>query len=329
MTLGDLTGWANWVKSGHTWFEAGVEFRRRMASAGYSGRDEPWLLNELDRTTMRDSAAREVPPEPDLPPYGRKAMLELLQGLYYGELGMEPLPGIVEYGIHFRHQNIPNVAQYKEELKPWLADSAFWTAASPAIRTLAVEVYPDVRLWGVEGSTRNQRRHRLEQYQQHVLELVLAGPAEVAAAREVFERAYTPLLNGGYRARGGDQFSFVTGHGNTIVDPVTMQHFVTEQVHAVARYAAAHRSRAPRNRIGFSWQPCNRTAADQPGCGAFDAAFQLELDAITARMAAAIRDAYGNSPGSACEPPAGGNWCDGRVPGAAFTNAWHTFKTWD
>ena len=38
MTLGTLTGWDHWVHAcaGRTWFGArGVEFRRRMAAAGY------------------------------------------------------------------------------------------------------------------------------------------------------------------------------------------------------------------------------------------------------------------------------------------------------
>ena len=37
MTLGTLTGWDHWVHAvpGRTWFGAGVEFRRRMADAGY------------------------------------------------------------------------------------------------------------------------------------------------------------------------------------------------------------------------------------------------------------------------------------------------------
>jgi hypothetical protein len=328
MVLGDTTGWANWVASGQgTWFQAGVEHRRRMAAAGYSGPNETWLLNELDRSTMRDSP-REAPDHP-VPAYRRADMLQLLQGLYYGDPGMPTLPGIVEIGIHFRHQNIPNVAQYKEELKSWLGDDAFWTAVSPATHRLAVEVYADVRLWGVQGSTRNQRGQRLRQYQQHVLELVRNGPSSIGAAKALFERAYVPLANAGYRARGGEQFAFITGHGNTIVDAVTMQHFVSEQVDAIRRYASSVRGRAPSDRIAFSWQPCNRTRADDPGCGVFDAAFQVELDAITARLASAIRHAYGTSPASACSPPEGGNWCNGSVPGAAFTTAWEGFGSWD
>src|SRR6266516_4475468 len=75
LTLGGPTGWAAWVAvAGRTWFGAGVEFRKRMADAGYRfDLGETWLLNEFDRSTRRDE-----------PVYTRAAMKELLRGLYYG-----------------------------------------------------------------------------------------------------------------------------------------------------------------------------------------------------------------------------------------------------
>lgn len=332
-TVGALTGWGMWVKNNQkTWFEAGVEFRRRMAAAGYSGPDETWLLNELDRSTMRD-APRQVPPEPDVPPARRADMVQLFQGLYYGALGMDPLPGVVDIGINFRHQNIPNVPEYKRELQAWLEDSAFWTAIAPAVRWFGVEVYADTRNWGVSKTSLKERRWKLEEYQQHLIELLRNGPPSTAAAQELFERAYVPLFNGGYRARGGDQFQFVTGHGNTIVPAETMVHFVSEQVFAIRHYAGWHRHEAPAGRIGFSWQPCNRKTAEQAGCDPVDATFVAELDAISARLAESIRYAYGPgnaSAAAACGPPKSGvDWCRGEVPGAAFTDAWRDFGRWD
>ena len=59
ITLGTLVGWNRWVNAvpGRTWFGAGVEFRRRMAVAGYRvDLGETWLLNEFDRSTRRDEA---------------------------------------------------------------------------------------------------------------------------------------------------------------------------------------------------------------------------------------------------------------------------------
>ena len=128
-TLGEGTGWANWVLASpddnQTWFTAGVEFRKAMAAAGYSGPDETWLLNELDRSTMRDAPRDAFPVDQAWPAFPREAMVEVLQGLYYGAIGMEPLPGIVEIGIHHRHQNMPAdvVRQYKSEAESWLADN--------------------------------------------------------------------------------------------------------------------------------------------------------------------------------------------------------------
>ena len=337
ITIGELTGWANWVLepgNNRTWFQAGVEFRRAMAAAGYRGRDETWLLNELDRTTMRDGP-REATDHP-WPAFRRADMIELLRGLYYGDVGMEPLPGIVEIGIHFRHQNLPAAAtaQYKVDAEAWLVDDAFWTAIAPAVRWLGVEAYPDVRNWGVPGSSAAERQRALEEYVFHLLELVRNAPAQADAARHLFERAYLPLVNGGYRARGGEQFDFVTGHGNTIVDATTMQHFVSEQVRAVRHYAGSHPQGAPGGRIGFSWQPCNRTSATQAGCDPFTTrGFVAELDLIAARMAEAIHYAYrqgGGSPVGACGPPGSPfDWCEGTVLGAAFTDQWRAFGGWD
>jgi hypothetical protein len=91
MALGTLTGWNVWVHAvpGRTWFDAGVEFRRRMAAAGYRfDLGETWLLNEFDGSTRRDEAQ-----------YSRAAMKELLRGLYYGDGSGPTVPGIVEIGI--------------------------------------------------------------------------------------------------------------------------------------------------------------------------------------------------------------------------------------
>ncbi len=139
--LAGENGWAAWVTGapGRTWFDAGVEFRRRMAQAGYRlDQGETWLLNELDRSTARDEA-----------PYTRAAMSDLLRGLHRGDGTGPAAPGIVEIGIAYTHQNIPNVEGYKSELESWLADSAFWSAVAPSISMLAREVYADARYWGV------------------------------------------------------------------------------------------------------------------------------------------------------------------------------------
>jgi hypothetical protein len=55
--------------------------------------------------------------------------------------------------------------------------------------------------------------------------------------------------------------------------------------------------------------------------------------AIAARIAEAVRDAYGNGGGSAahaCAAETGRDWCRGAdVPGALFTDAWAGAANWD
>lgn len=334
VTLGSLTGWAKWVANGNgTWFQAGVEFRRRMAAAGYDfTAGETWLLNEFDRSTMRDEP-RTAPDQSAggqlLPAYRRADMIDLLRGLYHGDIGMPPAPGAVEFGIHFRHQNIPDVAAYRAELQAFLEADSFWRDIDPYVRWFAVETYPDVRLWGEPDSSRNDRRRHLSDYVFHVLDLARSGPASFADATVFLERTYLPLLNGGWRARGGDQFQFVTGHGNTIVDVQTMQHFVSEQILAVRHYAGTHTQGAPAGRLGFSWEPVNRQSATQEAGDPWTPAFRSDVSALAARIAATVRWAYrqgGASPVGACGAPGEAeDWCDGSVPGAAFTDAWADF----
>ena len=320
VTLGGATGWANWVTGapGRTWFDAGVEFRRRMAAAGYRfDLGETWLLNEFDRSTRRDE-----------PPYNRAAMRDLVRGLYDGGGTDPPSPGIVEIGIAYTHQNIPDVPQYKVEMKSWLEDSAFWEYVGPRIRFLAKEAYPDARFWGVAGSSRHERTEHLTQYMEHLINLVEAGPPGIEGVREFMRRAYLPLGNATWPALGPDPFSppFCCGHGWTLIPLDEMLHFVSEQVYGVRHYAGRHPQGAPAGRLGFSWQPTNNF--DLP-----PAEWLAAREAVAARIAGAIHYAYrqgGASPEGACSPPGSGeDWCSGGdVFGAAFTDAWTTFESW-
>ena len=325
--LGNDTGWANWVTgaSGRTWFDAGVESRRRMAEAGYRfDLGETWLVNEFDRTTARDE-----------PPYTRKAMTELLRGLYYGDGTGPTVPGIVEIGIAYTHQNIPDVTTYKSELKSWLRDSDFWTSVNPYISVLTKETYPDARLWGVAGTSRDERVKHLTQYMEHAMNLVHAGPPGIAAARSVFDRAYMPLANGTWPALGPDPYTppFCCGHGWTMMPLDSMQTFVSEQIYTVSRYAANHLPNSPRSRVGFSWQPTNnyKLAPDR---------WEAAKRAIASRIGAAIRSTYTEwwvKPQGACSVGGGKedslsewDWCRGAdVDGAALTDAWATFERWN
>jgi hypothetical protein len=321
MTLG-LTGWAQWVAAGNgTWYDAGVEFRRRMAAINIQPElGHTWLVNEFDSTTRLDTSARPS----GLPGYPRQAMIDLVRGLYEGAPGMAPGPGIVELGINQSHQNLPDVPAYKEQMKAWLEDHDFWSAIDGKIRWFVHEVYADTRYHGVVGSSLDERRQHLQDYQEHLLELVKAGGRRTIAAQRYLQETFTPFTNGGgYVALGGDPFGFESGHGNTEVPLDQMMKFVSEQVHAVRRYAERHRGEAPAGRIGFSWQPLNRF-------GLPSAQFEDEVEVQAAHLAAVLAAAYGPGTSSegACLRATGTDWCSMQRPGAAFTAEWESFTSW-
>jgi hypothetical protein len=320
VTLGGQTGWAKWVADGQgSWFDAGVEFRKRMADAGYRfDLGETWFLNEFDRSTRRDE-----------PPYSRAAMRDLVRGLYDGGGTLTPATGIVEIGIAYTHQNIPDVPQYKEETKTWLEDTAFWQDVGPKIRFLAKETYPDARFWGVAGSSRQERTEHLTQYMEHFINLAEAGPPELVGVREFLRRAYMSLGNATWPALGPDPYTppFCCGHGWTLIPLDEMLSFVSEQVYAVRHYAGSHPQDAPAGRLGFSWQPTNNFKLPGPE-------WEAAKQAIAARLASAIHYAYrqgGAAPEGACAPPDSSvDWCTGGdVTGATFTDAWQIFQSWN
>jgi hypothetical protein len=325
MRLGGPTAWARaWVQAGNgSWYDAGVEHRRRMAARNIQPElGHTWLLNEFDYTTRRDQA---VHADGLTPGYTRAAMRELVRGLYEGAPGMAPAPGIVEIGISQSHQNLPDVPAYKEEMKDWLLDSDFWAAMEGKVPWLAHEVYADTRYHGVPGTRLEHRRRHLVDYQQHLFDLVKAGGPRVPQARAFFDESFMPFTNGGgYVALGGDAFNFESGHGNTEVPLDQMMKFVSEQVNAVEFYAERRFDAAATRRIGFSWQPVNRFQLP-------DAEFDAQIEALAAHVAGVLAATYG--PGgtskSACLRETGLDWCAMERADAAFTDAWKLFNVWD
>jgi hypothetical protein len=327
MRLGGGTAWAQWVAAGNgTWYEAGVEFRRRMAVRNLRPElGHTWLLNEFDYTTRRDQA---VHTDGD-PGYPRAAMRELVRGLYEGAPGMAPGPGIVEIGISQSHQNLPDVPAYKEQMKAWLQDGGFWAAMDGKIGWLAHEVYADTRRHGVPGSRLEDRRRHLVDYQEHLLELVKAGGRRALHARAFFKETFMPFANGGgYVALGGDP-TFESGHGNTEVPLDQMMKFVAEQVNAVEFYAERHFDAQATRRIGFSWQPVNRPRSPG-GPDVPSAEFEAAVEVQAAHIAAVLAATYGPgaSSKSACLRETGTDWCTMQRPDAFFTDAWELFSVW-
>lgn len=314
MTLHLATGWVNWIKNNKkTWYEAGVEFRRRMAERGIDASLEPAFVNEMDGETRTDTGDKT-----------RANVLELLRGLHDGPPGSPPAQSMIEIGIAGRHQDLSDVSTtYKEELKTWLADGSFWNAADPYIRTLAVEAYPDTLKHGVPGSSRDERRRHLEDYLFHVLDLAEAGPESAEPARVLFHRAYLPLTSAGW--------AYSRGFGNTIVSAGQMAHFISEQVYAVRHYAGAHPQGAPNGRIGLAWDPQRLNPDGTPIMTI--PVFNSGIALLRERIAESLRWAYRNggaSPAGACSrPDSGENWCQMQREGAQFEEYWAQFGSWD
>jgi hypothetical protein len=331
MRLGSPTGWYAWVNADvqprRTWYDAGVEFRRKMVIAGLDvTKGETWLLNEFDRGTVRDSP----PADPMEPYYSRADMRELIRGLYEGDTGMPPAPGAVEIGINYNHQDMPDAAAYKEELKDFLLDSPFWEDMDGRVRWMIKEAYPDARKHGVPDSTRTKRRRQLEQYLFHMADLVADAPKEASVAKEFLRDTYMSRGSASWATPGPDPAGR-SGHGWALFPLEDMLHFVSEQVYAMRYYADAHPKFGPAGRLGFSWQPVNNPIppSDLP---LPEAEFLAGQAAIVARIASAIKHAYASplAPAiDACRPPGSGEqWCNSVVPGATFTSNWLDFAYW-
>ncbi|HEY7178550.1 MAG TPA: hypothetical protein VH305_05195 [Gaiella sp.] len=298
-----LTAWQKWVAAGNgTWYQAGVEARRRMAAAGYDvAAGDTWALNELSSAVRRGDGT------------WRADMRELLRGLFDAGGEQPPVQGVVfVVGVG---QRVPSVATYKARMQEWLQDSAFWVDMNTYVRDWSQEVYGDVRAYAAPGAELSTRRDALTDFLEHSDLLAAAGGAATGTANAFFARAGSPLANAAWQ--WGSSF------GWTLVDGTLMQQFVSTQVYALRSHGVA--SGLPEDRWGFAWAPRNPGTAPK---GEFASAAGAVLD----RLAAAIRDSAGDYPADPGAPacgPAGRNvWCAGDLDGAALTPTWATFRAW-
>jgi hypothetical protein len=302
------TGWRAWVvgphpdwAEGRTFYEAGVEARRRMARVGLDVADgETWALNELAEDVLEN-----VP--------GRRAEIrEFLHGLYDGEPDMPKGRGIV-FNI-FVPSDIRNAKAYKARLEAWLTDESFWSDLDTYVDFFAEEVYASPLTWGVAGAPLATRAEHLNDYFFHMTILAEEGPASVEAARKFLRRTYVPLTNAAWPHAGIGQTNLISAE--------TMSHFVSMEIYAIRNYVTAHPETTPQDRIGFAWAP---VAAD-PGYS------KRGRNMILTRLASAIRAAYeeeANSQLDACGPTGQNVWCTRDVDGAFLNDAWKTFTLWE
>lgn len=305
MAEAHLASWQRWVTTvpGRTWAQAGQEFRRRMATAGYDVTlGDIWALNEVP-SSVRQNAGQS-----------RRNLLDFLRGLNEGDGSAPATQGLV-FVIGFG-QRTQNLSVYLANMRGWVADAAFWAEAEGAVRFWAQEVYGDVRAWGVERAPLMRRaRHQLD-YLMHPLELARAGGERSAVAERFLRRAYLPLANAAWK--------WQSGFGFTDVDHLIMRHYLSEQVHAIRHDAGTHPAAGPQGRLGFAWAPENRSA---------EADFPAKTAGLQARLGSALAEAYaqgGSSQMGACGPPGDHVWCEGSVPDAAFNEGWSVFsERWD
>lgn len=296
--------WAGWIAAvpGRSWADAGREFRRRMAAAGFDvAAGDSWSLNELGPDVQVGSGS------------ARTDMSDAINALAAGAPGMPYTAGTVFVISH--DQRATDLAQYQSELKAWLADGDFWASLAQPVRFFAQETYADARSWGVAGSSRNDRARALNDYFEHLSLLAEAGGDNTTEAARFLRRTYLPLMNAAWRGNGAPDF------GWTQVSPETMQAFVSEQVYANHQFAQSHPQLAPDGRLGFAYIQRKLPTETQTD-------FNNETATILQRLAAAITLSYaqgGGSPVGACE----GGWCDGYpIDGAAFNDGWQTFTDW-
>lgn len=287
--------WGGWSDASGTWYERGVEFRRRMVDAGYDvDAGDTWAVNELPSTVRSDDDARQN-------------AMDVLEGLYDGPEGATDVKGAVF--ITGMGQATTNFSVYAPYLEDWLEDASFWESVNLHAEWWAQEVYTDPDYTCVAGASVAERSTATNAYVEHVARYAEVGPSTVNTAQSYLGRAYTPLMNAVWGSASG-------GYGNTDVPLDTMKHHVSGQVYAARSWSNSHDY--PDGRIGFAWDRQD---------GVTDA----DLDDLAARLASSIHYAYdegGGTAAHACSPSGAYTWCQCEVAGAAFNDGWDTFDTW-
>jgi hypothetical protein len=304
-----MPGWRGWVTAnGATWYQAGVEARRRMAAAGFDVTlGDSWIVNEFSSAVRRGLGT------------ARADAREFVRGLYDGDGSLPATRGGV-FDVGVGQSGIgPGAADiwaYKSQLEGWLEDDAFWSDMSRYVSDWSQELYGDPCSYAVAGAPLATRRDYLNEFLQHEPVHAGLGPAAVAAARSFFASAYSPLANAAWE--------WSSGFGWTMIAAEQMQDYVSAQTYALRSFDA--RAAAAQDHWGFAWAPHN-------GSGMTNDEFVARTGAILDRLAAAIHDSGEpvdpDDPGIGACAPAGENlWCNGELPGASFTDVWKAFTYW-
>jgi HYR domain len=297
-----LRVWTTWVQqTGNSWYQAGVEVRRRMVTAGFDvAQGDTWAINEVGTPSGMDMA-KEVFNDVGS---AREDLRDFVRGLYTGDPGMPPAPGLVF--VANPTQITADLEQYKDGLRSWYRDGPFWSAMSQYVRFWAQETYADTRNWGVPGSSLADRAAHLNDYFQHANRLAEVDPDASPAARAFLAATYMPIANAAYPWGPPELMADGIGFGFTSVTLPQMQNFIATQTYAL-------RSSLTNARFGFAWVP-NTAANPRPSA--------TTLAALRDTLAQSIQGSQ-TDPAGACGPAL--TLCDSSLNGAAFTEAWKTF----
>ena len=293
----NYTGWSKWVTANNaTWYDAGVEARRRMASSGFDvASGDTWVVNEFSSAVRAGTGS------------ARDNVRDLVRGLYEGGGTVPQVKGAVF--IVGMGQGTSDLSTYKYNLQNWYVDTPFWQAMSAYVEDWSQEVYGDFRLYGVAGASPADRGTQLNDYLGHALTLANAAPAEAgaAAASSFLRAAHSPLANAAWQ--------YESAFGWTAVPYNQMQDYVSAQTYALRSFDRAN-GRAG-DRFGFAWAPKMLDGS------AWTTDFNTQSALVLDRLAAAIRDSS-TTPEGAC----GTAWCTASIDGARFVQTWKTFATW-
>jgi hypothetical protein len=303
-----MTGWRGWVNStGSTWYEAGVEARRRMAAAGFDlSLGDDWIVNELSSAVRRGIGS------------ARTEARNLVHGIHDGDGGPATRGGVFDIGVGQggAGPGAVDLSLYKSQLEAWLQDAPFWTDMSRYVSDWSQELYGDPRNYAVPGAALATRRDHLNDFLQHQLVHVRLGGNSTAAARSFLESTYSPLANAAWQ--------WASGYGWTMVSAEQMEDYVSAQVYSLRHFSAL--DGATRDHWGFAWAPHNATGLPPTD-------FATQTGAILDRLAAAIHDsAEPVDPGDpgigACGPLGQNLWCRSELTGAWLNDGWKTFTYW-
>lgn len=286
------TSWRAWVEStGKSWYDAGVEFRRRMDTAGYDPTaGDTWVVDEFPSSVRAGL-------------YGARGhAMAAVRGLYEGATpNIRGAVLVVGLSIDMTY-----FAEYRQVLENWLCDAPFWVAMDKHVRFFAQEVYANPRRVCVAGKTVEQRSEHLNAYLQHLPRMASAGPQCAATARSYFDRSYVPLQTAAWQH---------ALYGDLRINEEQMSKFLRLAVASQRDWSSDHA--LPDGRLGFAWAP--ETGQDP-------AALQRIADA----MAGSIARAYAPSGGivDACGSSGSYFGCDCELSGATLNPAWLSFPAW-